>query len=59
MSSKSRVQEPDNDPGLDSRPLCLSLGTIRVVDHDPRHKVTSPPDSRTLAEPSSPRHHVA
>ena len=36
MISKSRVQEPDGDPGQDSSPLCLLLGRIVEVDHDLR-----------------------
>ena len=55
MLLKSTIQESDGDPGQDSRPLCLMLGRIGDIDHDPRHKVTSPADSRSLAETS---HHV-
>ena len=42
MLSNNRVQEPDVNPGQVSRPLCVLLGRISEVDHDPRHKVTSP-----------------
>ena len=60
---KSRVEELDSDqvgnPGLDSRQLCLLLDRICEVDHDPRHEVTFPPDSRSLPELSRPSHQVA
>ena len=36
MLLKSRIQEPDGDPGLDYRPPCILLGRLEV-DHDPRH----------------------
>ena len=46
MLLKSRDEEPDGDPGMDSRTLCLLLGRIGKVDHNPRYKVTSLTDSR-------------
>ena len=50
MLLKCRVQEPDGNPGQDSGSLCVLLGRIGEVDHDPRHKVTLPLDSRLLVE---------
>lgn len=58
MLSKRTVQEPDGDPGRDSRPLCLLLARIDQVDLDSRHKVTSPQDIRSLAELPGPRPQV-
>ena len=52
MLLKSRVHE-------DSRPVRLLLGRIGEVEHDPRHKVTFSPDSKSIAELSGPRHQVA
>ena len=42
MLLKRGVQEPEGNPGQDSKPLCRLLGRIGEVDHDPRHKPTSP-----------------
>ena len=65
-----RIQEPDNDPGQDSRPLCLLLSRISEVDPllgrigevitIPHTRSTgSTPDKRPLAEPSHPGHQGA
>ena len=59
MYIKYHRLEPNGDPGQDSRPLCLLMGRIGEVDHDPRHRITCPPDSRWLAEVSRTRHQVA
>ena len=50
---------PEGDPGQDSRSLCFFLVRTSEVDHARRHKVTSPRDSRSLPEPSRPRHQEA
>ena len=59
MLSKSRIQEPNSDPGQNSSPLPFVLGRIGEVHHDTRHKVTSTSDNRSLAESSHPIHQVA
>ena len=55
MLLKSRVQDLVY-PGQNFKPLCCLLGRMGEADHVPKHKVTSPPDSRSLAEPSHPNH---
>ena len=50
MLLKTRVQEPYGDPGPDSGAVCLLLLRIGEVDHDRRHKVTSPWDSMSPAD---------